>query len=213
MKGLILYDLYHFKALYWKNLLLVGALYLVLTLAMRMTFLIYFLIWMTGVYAMGLLSGSEGWERFVRALPVSAQTMAGAKLLTMAIIEGFGVVYALVVGGILTWITGEPLSEHLMSVFMIAALALTMNAVMLPCALKWGVERTRNTLLLFCVVIFAAAAFFGARSGEDGAGLAQAQAWFAGHLAGIAAAFIALAVMVCAAGWYAAAHVYARREV
>ena len=56
MKGLVLHEMYKLKSVYLRNLLMVGVLYAVLTVAMKQEFLMYMMVWMMGFYAMGSMA-------------------------------------------------------------------------------------------------------------------------------------------------------------
>ena len=209
MKGLMLYDLYKFRALYWKNLLLVSVLYLVMTLALRTTALLYAIVWMSSIYAIGLLSNDGGWTRFARALPVSPKAMAGAKFLTTGFYELAGLLYALALGGIVCALCAEPFGELLLSALSITLFATLFNAIALPCVLKWGAGRMRVIMvLLYALLIVALTSLAGM---GDGA-LTGASAWLNANIGPIMGLFLVVTIAVCVIGWAATAQIYAHRE-
>lgn len=207
MKGLLLYEILKIKRAYGKNLVLVGVLYAVLTFALRTEFMLYMLVWMTGFYAVGSMALDEGWTRFVRALPVSGQKLAGAKFLSTGLMVLMGAVYALAMGGVVCWQMGGSYADYCQVVLLVTLLTAITMAVMLPCALKWGVERARNTLLL----VFAAL-FGGGLLAAKSMNLEMQIAWLEGHLSIALYAVAAIAAIACLLGGLAMVRIYATKE-
>lgn len=207
MKGLVLYELYKMKAAYMKNLLMVGALYLVLSVGLTMDGLLYMLVWMMGFYSLGSLALDEKWNRFARALPVNSKQLAGAKFMLMGAMIGLGAVYALVTGAIVCAMLKRSYAEFLFALIAIVALELTIMAIVLPCAIKWGVDKARNTMSLIFAALF-------------GCGLVAVRMF---DLSGFTALIdgsgsipmfllIAVAAVACVLGWLATARVYQNKE-
>lgn len=207
MKGLVLYELYKVKSAYMKNLLMVAALYFVLSVGMTMDGLLYMLVWMMGFYSLGSLALDEKWNRFARALPVSAKQLAGAKFILMGLMIGVGTVYSLVTGAIVCAMVKSSYGEFLFTLMVIVALALMIMAIMLPCAVKWGVDKTRNTMMLIFAALFGGG-LFAARM-FDLSGLTELIDKSGSLSMVVIAIFTALA---CALGWLATARIYQNKE-
>ena len=207
MKGLVLYEMYKLKSAYLRNLLMVGVLYAVLTVAMKQEFLLYMLVWMMGFYAMGSMAMDEGWNRFARALPVSSRQLAGAKFLSTGAMILIGDAYALVVGAAIRTIIGGDFREVCLAVIMVSLLAMLLMAVMLPCALKWGVERARNTMLLVFAALFGSALLLNGRVSLNGF-----DSWMDNHILLAVGMLTAVTAAGCVAGWLAMAKIYEGKE-
>lgn len=207
MKGLLLYEMYKLKTVYLRNLLMVSVLYAVLTVAMKQEFLLYMLVWMMGFYAMGSMAMDEGWNRFARALLVSSRQLAGAKFLSTGVMILIGDAYALVMAAVIRTMNGDSLQGVCFAVILVSMLAMLLMAVMLPCALKWGVDRARNTMLLVFAALFGGALLLGGRVSLNGF-----DRWMDDHI-GLAAAVLAMVTAVgCVAGWLAMAKIYEEKE-
>lgn len=207
MKGLVLYELYVLKAAYMKNLLLVGALYAALTFVMRMEFFPYMMIWMMGFYAVGSMSLDQGWSRYAKALPVRARQLAGAKFASAGVMQLIGVVYALALGGAMCLANGGSFGFYVSVVLGVAMLSLIATSVLLPCALKWGVEKARNTLMLVFLAFFGGGVLLAQRMDLSGLDV-----WLEGHWALLLAIMALIAVLVCGTSWLAMVRVYERKE-
>ena len=207
MRGLLLYELYKLKSAYMKNLTLVAVLYTVLMLAFKTGFLIYMLMWMVVFYAIGSMSMDDGWTRFARALPVSSRTLAGAKFASTGIMLLIGMAYALIMGGILCVMYGGSYVEVVLTVFMLASMVSIIAAIMLPCALKWGVEKARNTLLLAFAALFSVGLLINTQ-----VDLSSIGRWLDGCFGLALAVLIVVAAAACILGWIAMARVYAEKE-
>lgn len=207
MKGLLLYEMYKLKTVYFRNLLMVGVLYAVLTVAMKQEFLLYMLVWMMGFYAMGSMAMDEGWDRFARALPVSSRQLAGAKFLSTGAMILIGDAYVLLMAAVIRTMNGGGFQEVCFAVILVSLLAMLLMAAMLPCALKWGVERARNTMLLAFAALFGGALLLGGKVSLNGF-----DRWMDGHM-GLAVAVLAMVTAAgCAVGWLAMAKIYEGKE-
>lgn len=202
-----MYEILKMKRAYGRNLILVGALYAVMTFAMRTELLLYMLIWMAGFYAIGGMALDEGWNRFVRSLPVSCGQLAGAKFLSTGVMILVGVAYALVMGGAVCLTTGGSYAGYCQVVLMVTLLSALVMAIMLPCALKWGVEKARNTLLLVFAALFGSG-LLAAKSLDFSAQFA----WLDGHFAIVILFVAAATILACLAGLTAMIRVYASKE-
>lgn len=207
MKGLVLHEMFKLKTMYFRNLLMVGVLYTVLTVAMKQEFLLYMLIWMMGFYAMGSMAMDEGWNRFARALPVSSRQLAGAKFLSTGVMILIGDAYTLAMSAVTRTMIGGGFQDVCFAVIMVSLLAMLLMAVMLPCALKWGVERARNTMLLAFAALFGVAFLVGGKVSLNGF-----DSWMDTHILLAIGMLTAVTAAVCVAGWLTMAKIYETKE-
>ena len=207
MKGLILHELYTMKYAYAKNLLLVGVLYAALTFAMRMEFFAYMMIWMMGFYAVGSVSLDAGWSRFSKALPVRPGQLAGARFAGAAAMQLLGVAYAMVLGAAMCAVNGGSYGEYLQVVALVTAIAFSVTCILLPCSLKWGVDKARNALMLVFVAFFGGIVLI-SRSYD----LSGLEVWLENSLEGVLAVSAAAVLAICAVCWRAPAGIYEKKE-
>jgi len=156
MLGFLKKDLYTLYGAYSKNLGLVFLLYAVITLATKRTFLLSMMVFMSGFYSLSLLSMDDacGWDRYARTLPVSSGAVVTARCLASLSMLGVGVVFAALMGAVMRFVLRADVEELALTVAVTAGVTLVTTGLMLPASYKWGVEKTRNTMMLLFVVVF-----------------------------------------------------------
>ncbi len=156
MLGFLKKDLYMLYGTYSKNLGLVFLLYAVISLATKQTFLLSMMVFMSGFYSLSLLTMDDacGWNRYARTLPVSSGAIITARFLASLCMLGVGVVFAALMGAVLRFVLRVDMTEAALTVAVVAGVTLVTTGLMLPAGYKWGVEKTRNTMMLLFVVVF-----------------------------------------------------------
>ncbi len=156
MLGFLKKDLYMLYGAYSKNLGLVFLLYAAITLATKQGFLLSMMVFMSGFYSLSLLSMDDacGWNRYARTLPVSSGAIVTARCLAALSMLGVGVVFAALVGAAMRFVLRADVEDLALTVAVTVGVTLVTTGLMLPASYKWGVEKTRNTMMLLFVVVF-----------------------------------------------------------
>lgn len=155
MKGLILKDFYSLMNLYKKNLIILFALYAAMVIFSRFVFMISIFTWMMGFYSLSSFSLDEksGWDRYVRTLPVGeGQIIAGKYLITLMFIAA-GLVFSVFIELVNLVLYNSAIDFTTIS--FVAPLTIITMSIMIPCAIKWGLEKARYTFMLSIALIYA----------------------------------------------------------
>ena len=223
MKGLFLKDLYGLMGLYKKNLALVAALYGAMGIFGNLPVFFYMAVWIMGSYSLTAITLDQqcGWDRYARALPVSAGQIVGAKFLVGAAFLAVALVYALAGAGLRALFFGwnEEWEGFFEVLVFLTGLNLAGTGLTIPAAYKWGTDKARNTMLVFYALLFVAIFLI---LPEDGA-LAGAFPGLRDSLAGLkdvtlaqvrlaAGAVLGAGALVYALGWALAKGIYTRME-
>ncbi len=159
MRGLILKDLYNLRK-YGKTLLLISALYIMLTFMMDDSSMfggmIVLLFAITSVTSFAYDSQS-GWDTYVLSIPVSRKEVVLSKYVLSALLALMGGVLSLLMG----WLHGvfnhvSNFSEMLLISYSLFAVALVLLSILLPLVYKFGVERSRVIILAVIAIPSAA---------------------------------------------------------
>ncbi len=213
MKGFVRKDLSILLGMYKKNLLFIFLLYAVLVLVTQTNFFIYFTILMVGFYSISSLTMDQScsWDRYARTLPVSTkQIMAGKFVVTLLFIAA-ATIYGLVLSALNTWIHGIAFGPMLPPLFAFCAISLMCMGILLPCSLKWGVDKARNSLVLICLLLYVIPALFGDRLAAYFP-MDTLLVFVQGNLLWIVVALFVASVMVYLIGYGLSCRIYAKKE-
>lgn len=159
MKGLIYKDNVAIVTGYWKNALLVLAIYGGMAFGMDTPFMLYAMVFLTGMYTLSTLSFDEAshWDAYVRTLPVSARQVVGAKYLLSLLWMGGGVVLALVLLTLISLVRQGSLNDlgsSLGGCLASLGVVLVYYALSYPLSYKVGANKARTAVMLAMSVLF-----------------------------------------------------------
>ena len=161
MKGLLYKDLTTLIAAYKTNILLVLVLYLFLTLAMDMTFMLYASMFIFAMYPLSCLTFDElsHWDVYARTLPVKKADILGSKYLLSLMTMGTGLVFCLAATVVNDLVHGRALAETLGPNIagMVAALVvgLLYFAITCPLSCKIGSNKARTSVMVVPMILVA----------------------------------------------------------
>ena len=172
MSGLIRKELYTLVSIYRKNLLLVFVMYTILGVALKNMAFPYMTIWMAGIYSFGCFSVDHmcGWDRYVRTLPVRDEKTVGSKFLATLIMQTIAASYAVAIAIVNCLLNQGSLSIELVMIITFMSLSVISMGIMIPVAIKWGVEKARTGFSLGFGML-AGIVWFSAKDGNDPAGV------------------------------------------
>lgn len=164
MKGLLYKDLCTTTARYKSNLILLLVLYLGMAILLDLSFMLYALVFVLGLYVQTSLSFDEQsrWDVYGRTLPVSPAAMVGSKFILggCAILAGCLIAFlAFVFDPSET--KGSP-EEVLLGLLAAACLTCFYFSLSMPLGYKFGSDRARTAVILAIFMLvggLAAAAF------------------------------------------------------
>lgn len=208
MKGLIKKEWYLFNAVYKKNLILVGLLYLILTLITKMDSLLYLTVWLTAFYNLGgiTLDESCGWNGYMRTFPVKDHEIVEGKYVSSVLFTGIVFLYSLIVGIGIKLVYHEPMVEYIVALIIIFILSLTLTGILIACSMKWGVEKSRNTLMFLLIGVFGLFFFLGSSS------LATISSVIDNHGILSFVILLVLAIVIFSLSFFAACKIYEKKE-
>lgn len=155
MKGLILKDFYSLMSLYKKNLILLFIVYAAMEIFLKFGFMITILVWMMGLYSLSsfALDDKSGWDRYVRTLPVGEGRIIAGKYNISLIFIFVGFAFSVLIELVNSLLNKSPID--LITISFVASLTIIGMSIMIPFAIKWGLEKARYTFFLFVALIFA----------------------------------------------------------
>ena len=164
MKGLLYKDLCTMTARYKNNFILLLVLYLGMAILLDLSFMLYALVFVLGLYVQTSLSFDEQsrWDVYGRTLPVTPAAMVGSKFILggCAILAGCLIAFlAFVFDPSET--KGSP-EEVLLGLLAAACLTCFYFSLSMPLGYKFGSDRARTAVILAILVLVggrAAAAF------------------------------------------------------
>jgi len=154
LKGLILKDLYSLMHIYKKNLTLLFVLYATIAIFSRSGLIITVFAWMMGVYSLSSITLDEksGWNRYVRTLPVEVEQIIAGKFIITLLFIATGFAFAILIELINSVLHGFVIDLSTITFF--APLSILSMGIMIPCAIKWGLEKARYTFVLLMALIY-----------------------------------------------------------
>lgn len=166
MKGLMYKDLVTVLTSYRKNALLVLTVYTVVSIVSEMPFLIYAMVFLTGMYMLSTLSFDEysHWDCYARTLPVTSGQIVGAKYLLSLAFMGGGTLVAFALTLVSGWIRPASVSgpiESLAGCLACLAVVLVYYAFSFPLSYKYGATKARSGVLMGMAVLFCLVAVAG----------------------------------------------------
>lgn len=166
MRGLLYKDCITIFSSYKKNAILVLIVYGLMAFAMNMPFMLYAMVFLTGLYALSCLSFDEAshWDVYARTLPLSKGQLVGCKYLLGLIWMGIGCAVAMVMllAMYLVVPTAPAPLEALCGCLSSLSVVLLYYAVSFPLSYKFGSTKARSNVLLVMAGL-GALAFFAAR--------------------------------------------------
>lgn len=217
MIGLLKKDFFILWHTYRKNLALVLVLYTCMSLAMNLTFMIFFFAWISGFYIMGGLSidNYSKWDLYAASLPVSKRQIVGAKFVLIAIALLISFAISTLLCGLLTLLHSEPFFENVLGAFAVCFVCLAYFGISLALSYKCGVEKARTAVLLVVAVLFGCGMVLGKMDLPVSVALpSPLQTLFLGDWAllgwGVVMPVSCLAVYIIC--WAIATRIYSRKE-
>ena len=156
------------------------------------------------------------WDRYVLTMPVSRKMVVQSKYVLSFLLCCF----MLLVGTVFTLLLGGSFVDAFVSTLCVAAIALIISALALPCMFKWGAQRGRLILIFICGATGAAGAMlaillmkFGNLSGSVG-GLMPGEGQHSGALTAgmLTAGLLLLTAIVTAISYRIACGIYEKKE-
>lgn len=208
MIGLIRKELYTLVSLYRKNLILVLVMYTILGVALNNMVFPYMTIWMAGIYSFGCFSVDHmsGWERYARTLPVGDAKVVGSKFLATLILQMTATVYAVVIAAANCLLNQGKMMEELILITTFMSFSVISMGIMIPVAIKWGVEKARTGFSLGFGLI-AGIVWFSVLSSDDPAGILG---WMEKQSSVVVLVIIAVALYIL--GYLVGCRLYRKKE-
>ncbi|MBQ8647791.1 MAG: ABC-2 transporter permease [Oscillospiraceae bacterium] len=221
MSAMLLKDWYCFWTAYRKNVVTVVILYGFLTVSSDMAFLACMLPYLMSYYGLSCIAMDDqsGWNVYGRTLPTGVEGNASAKYVFILLSSLFGLVCCWGMGGIHTllrpgavdWVT-----DYFVAGLVCLLTALLMMSVIVPAALKYGVEKARNGMLWVSGAVIGALALVRFGVGGVFAPLTDALhggfVWLNDHPAMLFAALGVAAAAAYAVSWRAGCRICREKE-
>ncbi len=160
MKGLLYRDFFSIWNGFRKNLILVLIIYVAIAVGMGMDTILSVLIFLTGNYAVALLSFDENskWDTYARTLPLSAGAQVAVRYLVSLLMIAAGALAALALmlaaGAVRGSLDLELLRIDLATVVLVTLIVLLYEALALPLAYKFGASKAQSWVILAYLALF-----------------------------------------------------------
>lgn len=221
MLGLMFKDNVTILTSYKRNVLLLLVLYTGMAFAMDMPFMLYALVFVTGMYTLSTLSFDEAshWDVYARTLPISPAAVVGAKYLLALfwMAGGMAVSFGLLTAVALLKGNGLALSaEHLLGCLGTLTVVLLYYAVSYPLSYKVGATKARSWTLIV-VALLTCLSFYGMehfnRSGNPAPAFVEAlNTMSEGQAILFLLLIVAAALILYTASWIISTVIYRKKE-
>lgn len=157
MKGLLYKDISIMTRSFKGNILLLVALYGVLILVTRETYLAYAMTVVWGIYVASTINYDEQahWDAYAATLPVTPGQVIGSKYLLCAASTAIGAVLSLA----LVFLAGVGGAEYTLGILVCAEVSVLMNALLMPITYRFGAAKSRAYLMIIVFAIVFGACF------------------------------------------------------
>lgn len=155
MRGLLYKDLCTLTSRYKKNMLFVLVLYLFLAIALDISFLLYALVFVAGLYVQSAIGLDEysHWDMYGHTLPIKASAQVGSKYLLGILAIGAGCLVAFAAFAISPGETKPGILEASMGILAAATSALFYFSLSVPLGYRFGTDRARTVVVLVLLVL------------------------------------------------------------
>ena len=166
MIGLMQKDLYLLQQTYKKSMVYIAALYLLLSVALKMPTFVQLFGWVLGFYMVSTVTmdNTSKWDLYATSLPVNRHQIVSSKYLLTMFLLLVGQVFSLGCTGLLKLLgrldADYSILETLLSCSSTTMISLLLLGLYLCLSYRFGVEKSRTIIMMLGVVMMGALFFF-----------------------------------------------------